>query len=330
MKTSNVFRAWGRILAGYHPMLSVEITRECPLRCPGCYAYEPEHLGQIGLLRELADYKGPALVDGMLALVRRYRPLHLSIVGGEPLIRFRELEVLLPSLSRMGIAVQLVTSAVRPIPVEWASIRDLTIVVSIDGLQPEHDRRRAPATYERILQHIKGHSITVHCTITHQMAARSNSFREFLSFWSDRSEVSKIWFSLFTPQIGEVTEEILSPQERAATLDELIELRSIFPKLYLPGEVVAGYRRPPASPDECIFARTTLSITADLHNRITPCQFGGNPDCSQCGCMASAGLKAIGDHRVLGVLPVKSIYRTSDGVANAVRTVRGWLDGNSD
>ena len=330
MKSGNVFRAWGRILAGYHPMLSVEITRECPLRCPGCYAYEPEHLGQIGLLRELADYKGPALVDGVIALVRRYRPLHLSIVGGEPLVRFRELEVLLPRLSRMGIAVQLVTSAVRPIPVEWASIRDLTIVVSIDGLQPEHDRRRAPATYERILKHIEGHAITVHCTITHQMAARPNSFREFLSFWSAQSEVRKIWFSLFTPQVGEVVEEILSPEERAATLDELIELRSLFPKLYLPGEVVAGYRRPPSSPDECIFARTTLSVTADLRSRITPCQFGGNPDCSQCGCMASAGLKAIGDYRVLGVLPVKSIYKTSDGVANGVRTVRGWLDGKSD
>jgi MoaA/NifB/PqqE/SkfB family radical SAM enzyme len=330
MKSGNVFRAWGRILAGYHPMLSVEITRECPLRCPGCYAYEPEHLGQIGLLRELADYKGPALVDGVLALVRRYRPIHLSIVGGEPLVRFRELEVLLPRLSRMGIEVQLVTSAVRPIPGEWANIRKLNIVVSIDGLQPEHDRRRAPATYERVLKHIEGHSIVVHCTITHQMAARANSFREFLSFWSNRSEVRSIWFSLFTPQVGEVAEEIISPQERAAILDELLELRSLFPKLYLPDEVVAGYRRPPASPAECIFARTTLSITADLRSRITPCQFGGNPDCSQCGCMASAGLKAIGDHRVLGVLPVKAIYRTSGGVGNAVKSVRGWRDGNSD
>ena len=330
MKSGDVLRAWGRILTGYHPMLSVEITRECPLRCPGCYAYEPEHLGQIGPLRELADYKGPALVDGVLALVRRYRPIHLSIVGGEPLVRFRELEVLLPRLSRMGIAVQLVTSAVRPIPEEWASIKDLTIVVSIDGLQPEHDRRRAPATYERILRHIEGHSIIVHCTITHQMAARANSFREFLSFWSGRSEVRKIWFSLFTPQVGEEVEEILSPQEREAILDDLIELRGLFPKLYLPDQVIEGYRRPPASPDECIFSRTTMSITADLRSKIAPCQFGGNPDCSQCGCMASAGLKAIGDHRVLGMLPVKSIYKTSDEVANAVRTVRGWLDGKSD
>ena len=26
-------------------MLSIEITRECPLSCPGCYAYDDAHLG---------------------------------------------------------------------------------------------------------------------------------------------------------------------------------------------------------------------------------------------------------------------------------------------
>jgi MoaA/NifB/PqqE/SkfB family radical SAM enzyme len=330
MKKSDLFRAWGRIVSGYRPMLSVEITRECPLRCPGCYAYEPEHLGQIGPLRELADYRGAALVDGLLALVRRHRPIHLSIVGGEPLVRFRELDVLLPRLTRMGIEVQLVTSAVRRIPAHWAEIKDLHLVVSIDGLQPDHDRRRAPATYERILHNIEDHSITVHCTVTRQMATRANSFPAFLSFWSARPEVSKIWFSLFTPQVGDVAEEILSPQERAETLDKLSALRAIYPKLYLPDVVLEGYRRPPASPAECIFARSTLSVTADLSSRITPCQFGGNPDCSQCGCIASAGLKAIGEYRIAGLLPAKSIYLASEGFGTAVNTVRGLLDGRSE
>ncbi len=34
-----VVQAWCRILSGYRPNLSIEITKECPLRCPGCYAY---------------------------------------------------------------------------------------------------------------------------------------------------------------------------------------------------------------------------------------------------------------------------------------------------
>src|SRR5215216_6375419 len=130
MKKSEVFQAWGRILGGYYPALSIEITRECPLRCPGCYAYEPEHLGAVGPLRSLADYKGQELIDGVLSLVRRYRPLHVSIVGGEPLVRLRELELLLPRLSALGVGVQLVTSAVRPIPPAWSHIKALHLVVS--------------------------------------------------------------------------------------------------------------------------------------------------------------------------------------------------------
>jgi len=96
LNTSDVVRAWGRILSGRRPSLSIEITRECPLRCPGCYAYEEGHLGDAGPLRSLADYKGQELIDGVLELIDLHRPLHLSIVGGEPLVRFRELNELLP------------------------------------------------------------------------------------------------------------------------------------------------------------------------------------------------------------------------------------------
>src|ERR1044071_6762379 len=145
MKKLDVFRAWGRVLSGSYPTLSIEITRECPLRCPGCYAYEPEHLRDAGPLRSLADYKSQELIDGVLGLVEKHRPLHVSIVGGEPLVRFRELNTLLPILSQKGIGVQLVTSAVRKIPLEWNQINGLHLAVSIDGNQPDHDARRKPA-----------------------------------------------------------------------------------------------------------------------------------------------------------------------------------------
>jgi sulfatase maturation enzyme AslB (radical SAM superfamily) len=323
MKTSEVMRAWGRILQGQFPSLSIEITRECPLRCPGCYAYEPEHLHQLGPLRKLADYKGDQLVEGVLSIARRYRPLHISIVGGEPLVRFRELDILLPQLSKMVMGVQLVTSAVREIPKDWAKIHNLYLVVSIDGLQPEHDVRRAPATYDKILQNIQGHSITVHCTVTGQMVERPGYFEEFLSFWTSRPEIKKVWFSLFTPQVGAQAEEILSPHQREKVLKELTRLRSKFPKLDLPDLVVEGYRVPPKSPDDCIFARTTLNLTADLKGKITPCQFGGNPDCTQCGCMASAGLKAVGDYRLFKLVPLRSIFKVSSQVGRTVNRVFG-------
>src|SRR4051794_19751500 len=159
MKTSEVLHAWSRILTGHAPNLSIEITRECPLRCPGCYAYDPAHLGGGQVLRQLNDRKGEALISGVIEIVDRLRPLHLSLVGGDPLVRYRELEQLVPMLISRGIHVQIVTSAFRPIPAQWAAEERLTVVVSIDGLAPEHDVRRSPATYQRILKNIAGQNI---------------------------------------------------------------------------------------------------------------------------------------------------------------------------
>jgi Predicted Fe-S oxidoreductases len=322
MKKSDVFKAWGKILTGGFPTLSIEITRECPLRCPGCYAYEPDHLMGTGqTLRSVVDYKGDDLVERVLELVKEHKPLHLSIVGGEPLVRFRELNILLPRLSEMGIAVQLVTSAVREIPREWNAIDNLYLVVSIDGLQPEHDERRKPATYERILRNIAGHRITVHSTVTAQMTQREGYLEEFLSFWSEKEETKKVWFSLFTPQMGATDQEILDPPTRKRVIDELESLKLKFPKLDLPKEVIQGYRKPPASPADCIFSRTTLNLTANLTDKVVPCQFGGTPDCSQCGCMASAGLAAVGEYKLFSVMPLRKIYNLSDRVGSSVKNI---------
>jgi hypothetical protein len=82
------------------------------------------------------------------------------------------------------------------------------------------------------------------------------------------------------------------------------------------------YASPPASPEQCIFARTTDCYTSDLEKRILPCQFGGNPDCSNCGCIASAGLEAIGRHRLGGFIPVGQIFYGSVRVGRAVEKLR--------
>src|SRR2546421_2454652 len=104
MRTSEVLRGWSKILQGVPPSLSLEITRECPLRCPGCYAYNDAHLGGGGVtLRDLNDRKGQELIDGVLETVDRLKPLHLSIVGGDPLVRYRELETMIPLLLERGV-----------------------------------------------------------------------------------------------------------------------------------------------------------------------------------------------------------------------------------
>ena len=317
-----LFSAWGRILLGHRPALSIEITRECPLRCPGCYAYGDEHLGGGVTLREVADFKGDELISRFFALVDRHRPIHISIIGGEPLVRFRELGQILPELARRGIYTQVVTSAVRPIPQEWAGLPRLQIVVSIDGLQPEHDARRTPATYPRILKHIEGHQVTVHCTITRQQVQRDGYIEEFVDLWSRNQNCRQIWMSLYTPQIGEASAEKLRPEDRERVVAALMLLRRQYPKLRMPEGLIQSYVHPPASPDDCIFAQTTTCVSADLEKQISPCQFGGAPDCANCGCIASAALKAVGQHKLPLGIPIGSIFGGSLRIGNAVRRFR--------
>ena len=322
MRVTDILNGWKSILEGREPSLSIEITKECPLSCPGCYAYGEEHLGGNVRLREVGDYNGQDLVVRFMELVDRYQPLHVSIVGGEPLVRFRELSEILPRLDSRGIRTHVVTSAVRPIPIEWERYRHVLIIVSIDGLAPEHDVRRKPATYERILKHIEGQRITIHCTITRQMTERPEYLREFLDFWCSRPEIERIWFSLFTPQIGETSYEILPPTARRQVVRELLEFRNSYPKLEMTRETLEGFLDPPSSPGECVFANTTATISADLKTRIRPCQFGGNPDCSQCGCIASAGLNSLARMTLPGGIRVGWLYEQSMHVGSMVAAMK--------
>lgn len=311
MRTSEILKAWNRILQGGRPSLSIEITRECPLRCPGCYAYEDQHLGGGVTLRVLNDRKGQALVDGVLEVVDRFRPLHLSLVGGDPLVRYRELETMVPLLLARGIHVQIVTSAFRPLSASWDLLPHMNVVVSVDGLQPEHDVRRSPATYVRVLDNIAGRRVTIHCTVTAQMMKRPGYLKDFLDFWTPRTEVQKIWFSIFTPQVGDTSPEILSREERRQLIADLLVLRRQYPKLDMPEALIRQMSSPPSNPSECVFALTTQTISADLKTEITPCQFGGTPDCQSCGCIASMGLAAVAEHKLGGLIPVGAIFKAS-------------------
>lgn len=323
MKTSEVLHAWSTILAGRSPSLSIEITKECPLRCPGCYAFDDAHLGGETELRQLSDFRGDDLVKNILALVDKHKPLHVSLVGGDPLVRYRELDLLLPEMDKRGIHTQVVTSAFRVIPAEWAKYSRLNIVVSIDGLQPEHDERRKPATYERILKNIAAAHITIHSTITSNIASRPGYLEQFLQFWSARPEIAKIWFSLFTPQRGASDPEILSSSQRISVMEDLLRLRQIYPILDMHESLIRQIASPPKSPQECIFAQTTQAISADLKTKIMPCQFGGDPDCSQCGCIASMGLAAVGHHRVIGSLTAGQIFMRSARIGMKWKTLQG-------
>jgi hypothetical protein len=143
------------------------------------------------------------------------------------------------------------------------------------------------------------------------MMKRPGYLEEFLEFWAPRPEIKKVWFSLFTPQSGDQIPEILSSDERARAIADMSQLRKQFPKLDMPHAVIQQFASPPKSPQDCVFALTTQTLSADLRTKITPCQFGGNPDCASCGCVASMGLASIASHKLAGILSVGTIFKAS-------------------
>jgi len=323
LRPRDIARGWLRVLSGHVPMMSIEITRECPLSCPGCYAYGNSHLGGETTLRELSDFRGDALVEGVLNLVRRHKPMHVSLVGGEPMVRHRELSRILPALSAMDVFTMVVTSGVIAIPQEWMQISRLRVAVSVDGLPEHHDERRKPATYERILKNIAGRSVNVHWVMTRPMLARASYLEEYVAFWNARPEVDHIWVSLYSPQIGEESAERLLPEDRALIACELPRLRKTYRKLLLPEGMGQAFVRPPKNPDDCLFSKMSMNYSADLRTHVEPCVFGGTPDCSQCGCSISSALHWIRDVKIAGPLRVGHMVRSTVAVGSAARKLRG-------
>jgi MoaA/NifB/PqqE/SkfB family radical SAM enzyme len=312
LRASEILAAWGRILTGSAPMLSIEITRECPLSCPGCYAYGDTHLGGGVTLSELSDTRGDQLVEGVLRLVRKHKPLHVSLVGGEPMVRHRELSRILPELANMGVFTLLVTSGVIPVPTEWMKLPRVRVAISVDGLPEHHDIRRKPATYERILKNIAGCEVNVHWVITRPMMERPGYLEEYVKFWTERPECNRIWVSVYTPQIDEQSAEMLTPANREALGVELPRLAKQYRKFTFHDGLAKAFLHPPKNPDDCLFAKMSTNYSADFQTRVEPCVFGGAPDCSQCGCAASNGLHWVRGVKVAG--PVKIDHFVSSSV----------------
>jgi hypothetical protein len=238
------------------------------------------------------------------------------------MIRHRELSRILPALGEMGVFALVVTSGVISIPPEWMAIPRLRVAVSVDGLPEHHDIRRKPATYERILQNIDGREVNIHWVITRPMLERPSYLEEYVSFWSARPEVNRIWVSVYTPQIGEQSPEMLTPDDRTALARSLPHLQARYSKLLFNEDLAKAFLRPPANPEDCVFAKMSANYSADFQTRVEPCVFGGSPDCSQCGCAISTGLHWVRTVKVAGPAKVGHFIGASIRLGRFVNRLR--------
>ena len=197
--------------------------------------------------------------------------------------------------------------------------------MSIDGLQPEHDERRTPATYERILKHIDGHQITVHCTVTRQQVRREGYLEEFLRTWQANPNTRLIWMSLYTPQKGEMSAERLTKADRERVIADLRRLRPVFSKLQLPGRLAQRVRRPAEVSDGMHLRaddRVLLGGSRTAHHAVPVRRRSRLPQ------LWVYGVGRLGSHRsprLKGGIPVGRIFYASLHVGNAAARIRSAI-----
>jgi hypothetical protein len=180
--------------------------------------------------------------------------------------------------------------------------------------------RRKPATYERILQNISNRLVDISLVVTKPMTERSDYLDEYLDFWTSRPEIERVWLSLYTPQKGEESLERLTEEARKRLFEQLPRLKAKYPSLVLSGSNVRAFANPPRNPAECTFTRISAAYSADLRSKVTPCFYGGNPDCTQCGCAVSVALHWLHDQRVPHAMGLRAGH-----IIDASLKVNEWM-----
>ena len=126
----------------------LEITHKCNLKCRHCYL--PRWLAEELTLEELLDLAHQLVEAGVL---------HVSVGGGEPLLRFAELVELVKTLASNGVDVVVATNGTlfgeeEARELKRAGLR--TIQFSLDGVGGVHDAIRGVAgCFEKVVEAVK-------------------------------------------------------------------------------------------------------------------------------------------------------------------------------
>jgi hypothetical protein len=152
---------------------------------------------------------------------------------------------------------------------------------------------------------------------------RKGYLDEYLDFWNARPEVEYIVISVYSPQLNEHTQEMLTPDDRRELAERLASMDGKYPKVLMSRDMARALLDPPPAPERCVFARMSRAYCSDLETALTPCVLGGTPDCLQCGCGIAIALHGIAGHRIRGPLRVGHLIALTTFSADVVNRVRG-------
>jgi len=143
---------------------------------------------------------------------------------------------------------------------------------------------------------------------------RPGYLAEFLEFWTPRPEIEKVWFSLFTPQVGDRMPEILSSEERAQAIADMVELRKQHPKLDMPEAVIRQFASPPHRPQIVFCAHDSDRCRRTCRPRSLHASLAGIL-IARPAMHRIHGLASIAAHKLGGILSVGTIFKASSRLA---------------
>src|SRR3989344_1357841 len=278
-----------RLGANGYMGLSVEITQVCPMECPDCYVpvikSGPHGLPIEGWVKIISD----AVKAGAV---------HLTIVGGEPGARRKELHHV--------VGITPITWIITTFFYEMGTFvkngrqSPVTYVVSIDGPDEMHNRLRGvPGLADRARRQILlgrekasalGHVFAVF-SHTVLMSANAGEMERLIWQLDGFPGIDGMVFSTATPPIGEsLPEWAPTDAQRADFVELLLKLRQMGARINM-SEAQIGTLHPDHtatySPAMCAIANRVISY--DFHGKPKgQCIFGPEADCSHCGCVVNS------------------------------------------
>lgn len=295
---------------------SIDVTKECNLRCTHCYFFEgedgaaPAYIGVPELSVDEWIGKLEALKQGSSRLAFPF--FQCTWVGGEPLVR----KELIEAGRKYFRYNTVVTNGTIPLP-DWP---DVSWCVSIDGDEETHERiRRRKGIYGRAMRNVAerpGLSVTIAYCITRQNA---HCLEQAVIDWS-RAGARDMTFDFYTPMGGGGDEGLFLPlAERDAVIEQLLELKAVYGDFFVLPERAFRMMRSDVCrtvTDSCLFSRKAFAFGPD-GARKEKCMMGPKADCDRCGCVVPFYLASLTDRRrILGDL--------GNGLLHAARkAVRG-------
>jgi radical SAM protein with 4Fe4S-binding SPASM domain len=187
--------------------VDIELTNRCNLRCPMCWFYGQNGIGDRYRDSELKTEQVLDLIDQLAA----GKP-HLYFGGAEPFLR-RDFLAILTHVKRCGLSVAFTTNGTL---LNQAAIETLVelgvndLNVSIDGPEEVHDQRRGRGTFRKVLANLqqllecrkrerrKSPRVTINITINPFMVGRLketiDTIREATGDAVDFYRIHHLWF----------------------------------------------------------------------------------------------------------------------------------------